>query len=193
MLVQENRNCKDPLYTLRKHENSGNVGIMERQRSMSVAAPPTHPKINYVSMSSVDDTFCDYNSSSINNIASKYVPKELLQHEVRNSKTVKFEGVYEWETYNRKTDDGLINTNTTSVNFSCNMSIASRKYLQKYSLAPREDEERAPLREQNGRRVVVERNKKPDEYEEDRNGGGKENKILDIKKLRSLQKLKYNS
>ena len=156
---------------------------------MSVAAPPSHPKINYVSMSSVDDTFCDY-TSSINNIASKYVSKDLLQYEVRNSKTVKFEGV--WESSNLKTGGGdvLGNKNTTSVNFSCNMSIASRKYLQKYSLAPREDEVRAPLKEQNGRQIDVERNNKKDEYEEDRSSSGKENKILDIQKLRSLQKLK---
>lgn len=142
------------------------------------------PKINYKSfVTSVDDTLYDYTSSTIDQIASKYVPREMLlqhqeQREVKN-KTVKFEGVYEWKSSNHK--DGVINQNISSVNFSCNMSIASKKYLQKYSLALN-DEDRLPLKDQNGRQAAAD--------EEDGGREGKENRILDFKKLRTLQKLK---
>lgn len=149
----------------------------------AITSPPSaFPKINYKSLgTSVDDTLYDYTSSTIDQIASKYVPREMLlqhqeQREVKN-KTVKFEGVYEWQSSNHK--DGVINQ--TSVNFSCNMSIASKKYLQKYSLALH-DEDRLPLKDQNGRQAVAD--------EEDGGREGKENRILDFKKLRSLPKLK---
>jgi len=159
----------------------------QRQRSMSeitTSSPPSFPKINYKSfVTSVDDTLYDYTSSTIDQIASKYVPREMLlqhqeQREVKN-KTVKFEGVYEWQSSNHK--GGVINQNMASVNFSCNMSIASKKYLQKYSLALH-DEDRLPLKDQNGRQAAAD--------EEDGAREGKENRILDFKKLRSLQKLK---
>ena len=86
------------------------------QRSMSEiitpsSSPSSFPKINYKSfVTSVDDTLYDYTSSTIDQIASKYVPREMLlqhqeQREVKN-KTVKFEGVYEWKSSNHK--DGVI-------------------------------------------------------------------------------------
>ena len=130
----------------------------------------------------------DYTSSTVDQIASKYLPKEMLQQhqqqrEVKN-KTVKFEGVYEWQSSNHK--DGVINQNMASVNFSCNMSLASRKYLQKYSLTSH-DEDRLPLKDQNGRQAVADGG---DDKDGDRCGEGKENRILDFKKLRSLSKLK---
>lgn len=160
--------------------------LNQRRRSTSAitSPPPAFPKINYKSfITSVDDTLYDYTSSTIDQIATKYVPREMLlqhqeQHEVKN-KTVKFEGIYEWQSSNQK--DGVINQNMASVNFSCNMSIASKKYLQKYSLALH-DEDRLPLKDQNGRQVVTD--------EEDGSREGKENQILDFKKLRSLPKLK---
>ena len=139
---------------------------------MSAVTPP-HPKINYVSMS-VDDTFYDSSLSNVNDIAAKYLPRDMLQYEYRNNKTVKFEGVYE-----RQLTGRAVGSNITSVNFSCNMSIASKKYLQKYDLVS--NEERAPLKEQN--RINDKKNK-------DETLDGKENNILDFQKLRSLQKLK---
>ena len=126
---------------------------------------------------SADDTFYDNSFSNINNIAAKYLPKDLLQYEYRNNKTVKFEGVYEWQSSGRA--GGSNKQNMTSVNFSCNMSIASKKYLQKYDLVSADD--RLPLKEQNRKREK--------KTNEDDKAVGKENKILDLQKLRSLKKL----
>ena len=139
-------------------------------------------------MSSVDDTFYDYATSTIDKIASKYVSQEIYhqQQEVTKNKTVKFEGVYEWQqTSNRH---GVTNKNMASVNFSCNMSIASKKYLQKYSLeAGNDGDKRKPFQEGNGRPAMV---RSRDSNQGDEENTGKENNILDYKKLQSLPKLK---
>ena len=165
---------------------------------MSAISPP-HPKINYISMA-VDDTMYDYSGSNVDAIAAKYLPPEYIQkqgkvaEETRN-KTVKFEGVYAWETPNRYG----ITKNTASVNFSCNMSIATKKYLQKYELLSsqehdNDDRDSMPLKEHNGRVTVVPlkqpitQQKLSPFSETDR--FEKEN-ILDLKKLRKLPKLKY--
>lgn len=146
-----------------------------RQRSMSAISPP-YPKINYVSMS-VDDTFYDTSPANINEIAAKYLPDKMLNCEYTNNKTVKFQGVYEWQSRDRAT--GGSKHNMASVNFSCNMSIASKKYLQKYDLVS--GNERIPLKEKNQRGEM--------KSQSDETLDGKENKILDLKKLKSLQKL----
>lgn len=138
---------------------------------------------------SVDDTIYDYSTTNIDSIAAKYLPTEYLskhQSEIKN-KTVKFEGVYKWETPGRLG----VAKNMTSVNFSCNMSIASRKYLKKYELIENEDSEEAPpLRDHNGRKAVLHTKKHlPFSSDQTDSFEGKEN-ILDLKKLRNLPKLK---
>ncbi|XP_066930576.1 SCL-interrupting locus protein homolog [Clytia hemisphaerica] len=163
----------------------GQMQSNDRQRSMS-AAINSYPKINYTSMSSVDDTFYDYATSTIDKIASKYVSQEIFhqQQEITKNKTVKFEGVYKWQTSNR---NGITNKNMASVNFSCNMSIASKKYLQKYSLEASDDDKRKPFQEGNGRPARI---RSRDANQENEENNGKENKVLDYKKLQSLPKLK---
>lgn len=128
---------------------------------------------------SVDDSIYGYSTINFDAIAEKYVPTEYLrkhQSEFKN-KTVKFEGVYKWETPGRNG----VPKNMTSVNFSCNMSIATRKYLKKYELiGSEESDDTLPLRDNNGRPAVTRKSVQVE---------GKEN-ILDLKKLRNLPKLK---
>ena len=126
----------------------------------------------------VDET---YEESNFNRIAAKYLPDEYLQNqltEVRN-KTVKFEGVYELSTPGR-------NMNMASVNFSCNMSVASKKYLQRYELIDGEKIAMQPLVEVNGR--VMQQHARHSVDSRSYSDSDKEN-ILDFKKLRSLPKL----
>ena len=129
----------------------------------------------------VDETLCG--ESSFDRIAAKYLPDEYQQQlEVRN-KMVKFEGVYELSTGTAG------KMNTASVNFSCNMSIASKKYLQRYELVDNEKGVVAtqPLLEVNGRPPLQSRQSSSGDsrsYSE----SDKEN-ILDFKKLRNLPKL----
>ena len=81
----------------------------------------------------------------------------------------------------------------TSVNFSCNMSMATRKYLEKYELTRkcsddnRDERKRRPLQDQNSDNPergnqIPRKTSQNDKLE-------KEN-ILDLKKLRNLRKLK---
>ena len=191
--------------------------LEERERSMT--ATNSYPKINFKSLAtSVDDTMYDYNSSTVDQIALKYLPKDMLhqhqllqqqqqqqqQHhqqqreEFTTNKTVKFEGVYEWQSTNTK--GGMINQNMASVNFSCNMSIASRKYLQKYSLVDDDKDLQRPgrtglLKDQNGRQAAIADGCYSSDNKEDGSETligvyGKENRILDFERLRSLPKLK---
>ena len=139
-------------------------------------------------MSLDDSSGEDY--SAIDEIAAKYIPKEQFlklkkQSKVKN-KSIKFEGVYEWKT------PGKTN-NMTSVNFSCNMSMATRKYLEKYELTrkcsddDRDERKRRPLQDQNSDNPergnqIPRKNSQSEKLD-------KEN-ILDLKKLRNLRKLK---
>ena len=154
----------------------------QRARSLSTGVVPTYPKINYMSMS-VDETFNAYAHNSIDDIAAKYLPKEfVIEQKHTTMKTVKFEGVCEnmWQTPSR-------GVNMRSVNFSCNMSIASKKYLQKYELVDYEESSVQPLSNVNRRsedRKQGKHNLTTRNIEE----CNKEN-ILDFKKIRSLPKL----
>jgi len=145
------------------------------------------PKINYVTMSSLDDTICEYGANDIDDIASKYLSKDFMtqiknnipwSNEIRN-KTVKFQGVYQRETNRQMT--------TTSVNFSCNMSIASRKYLQKYDLNADQRTMEKTIEKRVGPANI--KTKEKIETQIRKNDINKEN-ILDFKKLRTLSKLK---
>jgi len=147
----------------------------ERSRSYSTSVIPSYPQINYVSMSA-DETLFDNSLININDIAAKYLPKEYHIEERTTNKTVTFEGVYEWQTPTKH--------NMRNINFSCNMSIASKKYLQKYDLAETDVSMAQPLSHTNGR-SEHQRNVTPkkNDFEKD-----KEN-ILDFAKLRNLPKL----
>ncbi|XP_065681790.1 SCL-interrupting locus protein isoform X3 [Hydra vulgaris] len=138
-----------------------------RMQSISTGAIYNHPKINYHSMS-VDETLSEYSQNDIDVIAAKYLPVTDLRAELRN-KTVTFEGVVE--------------SNTTSVNFSCNMSIASKRYLQRYQL----NEEKNDFINKPIVRPSVDANETVNR-EIKKSHVGKEN-ILDMKKIRNLPKL----
>ncbi|XP_065644903.1 SCL-interrupting locus protein homolog isoform X9 [Hydra vulgaris] len=139
-----------------------------RMQSISTGAVYNHPKINYHSMS-VDETLSEYSQNNIDVIAAKYLPVTDLRAELRN-KTVTFEGVVE--------------SNTTSVNFSCNMSIASKRYLQRYQL---NDEKNGDFITKPIVRPSVDANETVSR-EIKKSRDGKEN-ILDMKKIRNLPKL----
>lgn len=137
------------------------------------------PRINYMSLA-VDETMCE--ESNFERIAAKYLPDEYVKNqmtEIRN-KTVKFEGVYQ-------VNAGK-NTNMASVNFSCNMSIASKKYLQRYELGGENGDKLVkPLAEINGR-LASHGVKQAIDARIPESDSDKEN-ILDFKKLRNLPKL----
>ena len=118
---------------------------------------------------SVDETLNE-SQTDIDVIAAKYFPVTDLRTELRN-KTVTFEGVVE--------------SNTTSVNFSCNMSIASKKYLQRYQL---NEEENIGLLNRPLNKPLIDTNEIVHKEQKKARCAGKEN-ILDMKKIRNLPKL----
>jgi len=161
---------------LQKIIQDTNILSGERPRSYSTGSvlAAAHPRLNYMSMS-IEDSIDEHNMKQIETIAAKYLPKDLrLERNVQEmhtrteemrTRTVQFEGVKE-----RAHSDAVIHVqNTMSVNISCNMSIASKKYLQRYQLVP------------------------SDQNKETEDGTANEvftpPNILDMKKLRSLPKL----
>jgi hypothetical protein len=161
---------------LQKIIQDTNIQSGEQPRSYSTGSvlAAAHPRLNYMSMS-IEDSIDDHNMKQIETIAAKYLPKDLrLERNVQEvhtraegmrTRTVQFEGVKE-----RAHSDAVIHVqNTMSVNISCNMSIASKKYLQRYQLVP------------------------SDQNKETEDGTANEvftpPNILDMKKLRSLPKL----
>lgn len=155
--------------------------IDEHPRSLSKSVVPAYPRINYMSMS-VDETYNEDMFSNIDEIASKYVSNVFKEKNVVKNKTVKFGNVYEWQTL-------ATAGSMTSVNISCNMSIASKKYLQKYDLVENKtNSTKQPLGDVNGRFVKKKISKNITRTEHKTKLEDKEN-ILDFNKIRSLPKL----
>ena len=93
-----------------------------------------HPRINYVSMLN-DESFIGSSTSDTDMIAKKYLSRNQYTELVgglgiQRTKSVKFEGIFEESHFSRPED----NRNLVSVNFSCNMSIATKQYMKKYKL-----------------------------------------------------------
>lgn len=155
--------------------------IDEHPWSLSKSVVPAYPRINYMSMS-VDETYNEDMFSNIDEIASKYVSNVFKEKNVVKNKTVKFGNVYEWQTL-------ATAGSMTSVNISCNMSIASKKYLQKYDLVENKtNSTKQPLGDVNGRFVKKKISKNITRTEHKTKLEDKEN-ILDFNKIRSLPKL----
>ena len=90
--------------------------------------PASVPRINYMSMA-VDETFVE-ESSNFNEIAAKYLPSSDFVQGEMTEKTFKIQRVFS----HGAVPPSSRSVNMTSINFSCNMSIATKTYLQRYEL-----------------------------------------------------------
>ena len=82
-----------------------------------------------------DESFIGSSTSDTDMIAKKYLSRNQYTELVggfgiQRTKSVKFEGIFEESHFSRPED----NRNLVSVNFSCNMSIATKQYMKKYKL-----------------------------------------------------------
>ena len=121
-------------------------------------------------------------------IALKYLTGNQLHHIQYNvthkTKSVKFEGVLEGDSAPRTPK---VSMNFVSMNVSCNMSIATKRYMQKYNLLegearPRSQNTPLQLAKSTMKRDAVKIKKSTDKDNENCN-------ILDLNKLKRLPKL----
>ena len=148
-----------------------------------------HPRINYVSMLATDTT--DDANDVADAIAMKYLSTKQLRDvkcsvQEQRTKTVKFEGVLENEFSTPKRGVSYVN-----MNFSCNMSIATRKYMQRYNLLDAENEGKKDRHKKSktlARNIREELHNKNNDDIEDKTDNVS-SKILDLSKLKNLPKL----
>lgn len=165
--------------------DSPEIADVTDNRSHDVAI--YYPRINYVSLLGVDGG--DDANVLADEIALKYLTSNQMQnvqYQVKQrTKSVKFEGLLDRPVLQTP----KVSMNFVSMNVSCNMSVPTKHYLQKYDLL--EGEVRRPPAQRNtqpsfkkasSRRGLV----LADEKEGKENDQGN---VLDLMKLKGLPKL----
>ena len=144
-----------------------------------------HPRINYVSLLGTETS--DDANALADEIALKYLTSNQMhniQYNVtQKTKSVKFEGVLHDESVLRTPK---ISMNFLSMNVSCNMSIATKRYMQKYNLLENETRPRRNIP------PLLKKDTKIDDAVTANESSDKENErsnILDLNKLKKLPKL----
>ena len=117
---------------------AGYAGASGNQTVLPNGVALFYPRINYVSIVANDMT--DDSNDVADAIATKYLTTKQLreiQYSVteHTTKSVKFEGILKDLSVSPKR-----NANLVSMNFSCNMSIATKRYMQRYDLLDNEIE-----------------------------------------------------
>ena len=145
-----------------------------------------HPRINYVSLLGTEAT--DDATVLADEIALKYLTGNQIRNVQYNvtqkAKSVKFEGILQDES---AFQTPKISMNFVSMNVSCNMSVATRRYMQKYNLL--EGEKRSVGHNLSPR---LRKSTKMLDVATVEEGSDKENEpgtILDLNKLKGLPKL----
>ena len=145
-----------------------------------------HPRINYESLLGAEI------SDDANVIADEIALKYLTSQQIHNiqynvtqkTKSVKFEGVLHDESVFRTPK---VSMNFVSMNVSCNMSIASRRYMQKYNLLDGDkgyQHQNIPACLKQNRKIHDVRTVEESSDKENEHGN-----ILDLNKLKGLPKL----
>ena len=144
-----------------------------------------HPRINYVSLVGTETS--DDAHALADEIALKYLTSNQMHNIQCNitqkTKSVKFEGVLHDESILRTPK---VSMNFLSMNVSCNMSIATRRYMQKYNLLENETRPRRNMP------PLLNKDTKIDDAVTADESSDKENEpsnILDLNKLKKLPKL----
>ena len=167
---------------------------MNSQAPVQTDTAPFHPRINYISMFA-NDTSDDENLLA-DEIAMKYLTSNqrnnIKYNVTQRTKSVKFEGVYDDVCRTPK-----LSMNFVSMNLTCNMSVASKRYMERYNLiqhdklpvftdaSPEEnDRQNAKLKSNSKGSKTNQRLRDREQMEQN-----SPDKILDLDKLKCLPKL----
>ena len=146
-----------------------------------------HPRINYVSL--LGNETGDEANVLADEIAMKYLTsnqvRDVKLNVTQKTKSVKFEG----DVAGTLAGMPRINMNYVSVNVSCNMSIATKRYMQRYNLLESQPVTNLQLPKRNGPSAKDAAVRSTSTKEEDKENNQQSGKILDLKKLKRLSKL----
>eukprot|EP00795_Rhopilema_esculentum_P016830 gene16830-8300_t len=150
-----------------------------------------HPRINYVSLLGNDT------GDEANILADEIAMKYLTSNQVRDvklnvtqkTKSVKFEGDVAGALAGMPAGMPRINMNYVSVNVSCNMSIATKRYMQRYNLLESQPVANLQLPNRHGPSAKDAAVRNTSTKQEDKENNKQFGKILDLKKLKGLSKL----